>query len=366
MVDPLPPSETPIESTPSALTSQRPPVVPRSGLRPVPRVAAIVVALVLAAGVLLSWLDARHAIQALRIDAAQRFTAAEATSTIVGKTQSQLAAELRDAHAKIALLETRVAESQTQQTALEALYRDLAPSRDDIALTEIEQVLLIATQQLQLAGNVASALTALQLADAKLQRLDRPQFLPLRRAVARDIDALKAIPYVDVAGLAVKLDAAIAAVGALPLARDERIPPNPQEAAAPADEPDWKRLLRSAWADLRQLVRIEVSDRPAAPLVPPAQSYFLRENLRLRLLSARIALLSREDGSYRADVTAADSWLRQYFDLKAKPVQAVQATLKQAVAAPAPSATPDLGRSLEALRVLKLAQERAPGRSPTR
>jgi uroporphyrin-3 C-methyltransferase len=365
MVDPLPPSETPIDSTPSALTSQRPPVAPRSALRPGPRQVAIVVALALAAAVLLSWLDARHSIQALRIDAAQRFTAAEATSTIVGKTQSQLAAELRDAHAKIALLESRVAESQAQQTALEALYRDLAPSRDDIALAEIEQVLLIATQQLQLAGNVASALTALQLADAKLQRLDRPQFLPLRRAVARDIDALKAIPYVDVAGLAVKLDAAIAAVDALSLARDERIPP-PQEPAVPADEPGWKRLLRSAWADVRQLVRIEVSDRPAAPLVPPAQSYFLRENLRLRLLCARIALLSREDASYRADVAAADNWLRQYFDLRAKPVQAVQATLKQAAAAPAPSATPDLGRSLEALRVLKLAQERAPGRAPTR
>ena len=95
----------------------------------------------------------------------------------------------------ITLLETRIAESQTQQAALEALYRDLAPSRDEIALSEIEQVLLVASQQLQLAGNVPSALTALQLADAKLQRLDRPQFVPLRRALARDMDQLKAVPY---------------------------------------------------------------------------------------------------------------------------------------------------------------------------
>ena len=95
----------------------------------------------------------------------------------------ELAAELRDAQAKIALLEARLAESQTQQAALEALYRDLAPSRDEIALTEVEQVLLIASQQLQLAGNVPAALAALQLADAKLQRLERPQFA--RRCAAR-------------------------------------------------------------------------------------------------------------------------------------------------------------------------------------
>ena len=84
------------------------------------------------------------------------------------RATSTLAAELRDAQAKLALLETRLAESQTQQAALEALYRDLAPSRDEIALTEVEQVLLLASQQLALAGNVQSALAALQLADAKL------------------------------------------------------------------------------------------------------------------------------------------------------------------------------------------------------
>ena len=83
------------------------------------------------------------------------------------RRRRRLATELRDAQAKIALLEARLAESQAQQAALEALYRDLAPSRDEIALTEIEQVLLVASQQLQLAGNVQSALAALQLADAQ-------------------------------------------------------------------------------------------------------------------------------------------------------------------------------------------------------
>jgi uroporphyrin-3 C-methyltransferase len=362
------------ETPPDVAVAQDPPAGPaeatyavrKQAARAVSRRLLAAVAAGLLAAVLATWMEGRRSHGNLRTEVAQRLAAVETAGAAVGQAQGQLATELRDAQAKIALLEERLAESQTQQAALEALYRDLAPSRDEIALTEIEQVLLIASQHLQLAGNVPSALLALQLADAKLQRLDRPQSLALRRALGRDIDALKATPYVDVAGLSLKLDQAIVAVDALTLARDERIPPPLPDKGTGADEPLWRRLLRDAWSDLRQLVRIEIADRPAAPLVPPAQNYFLRENLRLRLLSARISLLGRDDASYRADVAAAEDWLKQYFDLRTKPVQALQATLKQAAAAPTAGTLPDLSRSLEALRALKLAQERASGRAATK
>ena len=310
------------------------------------------------------WLDARRTQQLLRSEVAVRLGQVDASTQVAGKAQTQLATDLRDAQAKIALLEARVSESQEQQAALEALYRDLAPSRDEIALTETEQVLLVASQQLQLAGNVSSALSALQLADAKLQRLDRPQFLPLRRALARDIDRLRAMPFVDVPGISVKLEQTLAAVDTLPLAMDERVPvPAAQLSAPDADVSSWRRLVRDLWADVRQLIRIEVADRPAAPLVPPPQQYFLRENLKLRLLSARIGLLNRDDTGFKADISAAELWLRQYFDTRARAVQAMQATLKQMAATPMTADVPDLARTLEAMRVLRLAAERAPGRS---
>jgi uroporphyrin-3 C-methyltransferase len=309
------------------------------------------------------WLDAKRTHRILQTEVAQRLAGVESSTQAAGKAQTQLATDLRDAQAKITLLEARLAESQAQQAALEALYRDLAPSRDEIALSEIEQVLLVANQQLQLAGNVGSALTALQLAEVKLQRLDRPQFVPLRRALARDVDRLKAVPYVDVAGMSLKLDQALGAVDSLTLAMDERLPPPAPDLDAPAaDESPWRRLLREFWDDVRKLIRIEVADRPAAPLVPVAQQYFLRENLKLRLLTARIALLARDDASFQADLAASEAWLRQYFDVRAKPVQAVLATLKNLAMAPMPGDMPDLTRSLEALRVLRLAQDRAPAR----
>ena len=320
------------------------------------------VALLALAAAAVIWLDGRRMQQALRVEIAQRLSGIEASTQATAHAQTQLASDLRDAQAKVTLLEARLAESQAEQAALEALYRDLAPSRDEIAVSEIEQVLLVASQQLQLAGNVPSALTALQLADAKLQRLDRPQFVPLRRALSRDMDRLKAVPFVDIVGMSLKLDQAQAAVDALPLAMDERIPPPAAETTAPADDSPWRRFLRELWGDAKQLIRIEVADRPAAPLVPPPQAYFLRENLKLRLLTARIALLARNDASFAADLAAAEVWLKQYFDTRAKPVQAMQATVKQLAASPMPGETPDLTRSLEALRVLRLAQDRVPSR----
>jgi uroporphyrin-3 C-methyltransferase len=314
--------------------------------------------LLLAIGGAVAWIDARNAQRELRLDFAKKLGEIEAEEQVWRAALKAEQESMREAQAKVALLENRLAESQTQQAALEALYRELAPSRDEWALTEIEQMLILASQQLQFAGNVPSALAALQLADSKLQRLDRPQFVPLRRAVGRDMDRLKAVPFVDVAGVSLRLDQAIAAVDNLPLALEERLPAPPSATAPAKDEPAWRRYWREIWQDMRQLVRVENLDRPEAPLLAPSQQYFLRENLKLRLLSARIALLLRDGSGFRADLTAVDAWLRKYFDTRAEPVQKVQTLVKQAQATDMAIELPDLARSLEAVRVLKLAREK--------
>jgi uroporphyrin-III C-methyltransferase len=334
------------------------PTAPGKSSEPGRRRRWLTIALVvgLAAAVAAVWIDARNRDRQLRTEVAQRLAELDAGDKVLRATVLAAQDSLRDAQAKIALLENRLAESQTQQAALDALYRELAPSRDEWALTEIEQVLLLASQQLQLAGNVSAALAALQLADAKLQRLNRPQFAPLRRALARDMDRLKAVPYVDVPGISLRLDQAIAGVDALPLALEERLPP-PQEAPA-KDEPGWRRFLRDAWQDLRQLVRIENLDRPEAPLLTPPQQFFLRENLKLRLLSARFDLLFHDQANFRADLAAADVWLKKYFDTRAKPVQSLQTLLKELRATDMSTELPGLAGSLDAVRVLQLAREK--------
>lgn len=325
---------------------------------PVSRGLFVVLAVALAVALGLIAVGLRNDQRELKLEVGQRLAAAEAAAADARTRNNELANDLREAQAKLTLLEARVSESQTQQASLEALYRELAPSRDEVALNEIEQVLLLASQQLAIANNVQAALAALQLAEAKLGRFDRPQLVPLRRALARDIDKLKAVPYIDVAGMALKLDQAIGNVASLPLARDERLPAAPSTAAPSTDEAAWSRFLREAWGEIRSLVRVEVADRPAAPLVPPTQEYFLRENLRLRLLSARIALLSHDDAGFKADVTAASAWIKQYFDTRSKGVQSLVSTLTQLAATPMPAELPDVSASLTAVRAVKAARER--------
>src|SRR5690349_1652718 len=307
---------------------------------------------------LYAWYGERQAVRTLRGEVAQRLTAADAAAAQSRERDSDLGNQLRDAQAKLALLEARVAEFQSQQAALEALYRDLAPSRDELALSEVEQILVLASQQLSLAGNVHAALAGLQVADAKLAQLDRPQLGPLRRALLRDMDRLKAVPYVDVAGISIKLDQIIDAIGGLPLAKDERVAP-PAASAPSASDPAWMRFLRGVWNDLHNVIRIEVTDQPPPPLVTPEQSFFLRENLRLRVLSARLALLARDDRSFKADLSAARDWLTGYFDRRNRQVQSTLATLAQLSAISMPGEMPDLAASLDAVRALKSAADRA-------
>ena len=327
----------------------RPPGVSRRAL-------ALALLVVVALGIA-GWLDARRDTAMLREDIARKLTASDTAAAQARDRESKLAGELREAQAKLALLETRLAESQSQQASLEALYRDLTPSRDDLALNEVEQILLIANQQLSLAGNVPAALGALQLADGKLARIDRPGLGALRRTLARDMDRLKAVPFVDVSAITLKLDQAIALVDAVPLARDERLPAPRPEAAA-AELPAWRRALADVWNELRSLVRLETSERPAAPLIAPPEAYFLRENLRLRLTAARIALLARQEASFKADVRAAREWLRQYFDTRTKSVQQLVDSLGQMLATPVTEDLPDLAASLDAVRTAKAAHER--------
>jgi uroporphyrin-3 C-methyltransferase len=343
-------------SRPSAMLESAPPPDPGRRRRWLVIGAGIVLALAIAA----SWIDARNAQRDLRVEIAKRLATIETDeqAALVGQKEAQ--ENLRETQAKIALLESRLAESQTQQAALEALYRELAPSRDEWAITEIEQMLLLASQQLQLAGNVSSALSALQLADSKLQRLDRPQFVPLRRALAHDMDRLKAVPYVDITGLSLRLDQAIAAVDALPLALEQRVPDSRAQAppVSRPDEPAWRRFLRDVWQDVRSLVRIENLDRPELPLLAPQQQFFLRENLKLRLLSARFDLFLRDQAGFRADLAAADAWLQKYFDVRAPSVQSLLTLIKQLQATEMSVEVPDLVRSLEAVRVFKLSRDK--------
>ena len=339
-----------------------PPVTPFA--KPASRGIVAIMAIVLAGVAGLVWLDARNGADTLRSEVNKRLTDEDAALAQAKARDSDQTGDLREAHAKLALLETRMAELQVQQGSLETQYHDIAPSRDEILLTEVEQILVLASQQLSLAANAPAALAALQLADGRLAGSNRAQFTPLRGALARDMEQLRAVPAVDVPGIAVKLERALAGIESLPLAQDERLP-EPAPTPARQRDPAWLSFLRSSWDELKAVVRIEVSDRAAPPLVAPAQQYFLRENLRLRLLAARVALLSRDESSFKSDIAAANAWVKKYFDTRNKTVQALMATLTQLGTTVMPAELPDINTSLTALRTVKASRERIGVRAAT-
>src|SRR5215467_3466186 len=303
------------------------------------------------------WYDSRTRIDDLRGELAQRVRESEADSRDARLSAKQAQEAMREALAKVAQLDLRLSEYQSHQANLEALYQELSRNRDDWVIAEIEQVLTIASQQLQLVGNVPAALTALQTVDARLARSGRPQFLPLRKAFARDIERLKTAPGLDVSGIAVKLDQMIASVDSLPLAQDMRPQPAAPEKVAPKGF--WETLLDDILRELRQLVRIQKVEGSDAALLSPSQAYFLRENLKLRLLNARISLLSRDEAAYRSDLDAAAAWVNRYIDIRSGTGASTAAALKQLRATGTAPLFPTMSESLAAVRGFKAPREGA-------
>jgi uroporphyrin-3 C-methyltransferase len=302
------------------------------------------------------WYDARARIEGLRGELAQRVRETEADSRDARLSAKQAQEAMREALAKVAQLDLRLSEYQNHQTSLEALYQELSRNRDDWVLAEVEQVLTIASQQLQLVGNASAALAVLQTVDARLARSGRAQFLPLRKAFARDIERLKAAPGVDVPGIALKLDQMIASVDSLPLAQDTRPQPAAPAKAAPASW--WDKLIDELLSELRQLVRVQKADGGDAALVSPTQAYYLRENLKLRLLNARISLLARDESTYRGDLEAAGSWVTRYIDTRSAAGASMASGLKELRSTGAGRLFPTMNESLAAVRAYKVPRER--------
>ncbi|MDB5795153.1 MAG: hypothetical protein JWR25_1532 [Noviherbaspirillum sp.] len=328
---------------------------------------------------LAQWWSSQSQIAGLRDEVAQRLRNGDAQTTETRVLVKSVQEAVKEMQGKVSILEGKQLEAQSQQLALEQLYQDLSKNRDDWALAEIEQVLSTASQQLQLAGNVQGALIALQNADSRLARSDKPQFVTIRRALAKDLDQLRALPSIDLTGMALRLDSLIGQIDTMPMLSGER-PAQPvaqpaKSHGAPASgnaagkgpaaktgvmgewltalDVKWTRWSTEMWNEVRQLVRVRNVETSDALLLSPTQAYYARENLKLRLLNARLALLGRNEAAFRSDLVSAQDTINKYFDVRAKQTQAVQLQLRQIQATNLSIDMPTLAESLNAVRNYK-------------
>ena len=241
-------------------------------------------------------------------------------------------ASARETAARVAVFDARLSEISLQRTQLEDLMQSLARSRDENLVVDIESAVRLAQQQAQLTGGVEPLLAALESAEQRVARAAQPRLTPLHRALVRDIERIKSATLSDTSGLLVKLDELVDLADELVIAN--AVAPAGAVATPKRPPPDslttwWQHGLQVVIAEARALVRVSQIEEPDAALLSPEQSFFLRENFKLKLLNARLGLLARQHESSRADLTAASISLTKYFDSSSRKTQNAAALLKQ-------------------------------------
>jgi len=234
--------------------------------------------------------------------------------------------------AKLAVTDAKLAEVALQRTQVEELIQSLSRSRDENLVADIDSAIRLAQQQSQLTGSIDPLLSALKTADVRLARTAQPRLAPLQRAIAHDVARIQATPLSDTPTLLLQLDELALMADDLPIA-NAVVPVRPSETLARKPQEAisvwWLRIWAELQADVKDLVRVSKISEPEAALLSPEQSFFLRENFKLRILNARLGLMSRQIDPARADLATASVVLGRYFAPGARKTQLAAALLVQ-------------------------------------
>ena len=281
--------------------------------------------------------------------------------SVEARTLAQQAEDAaRDAAAKVGVMEARLGEMTAYRSQLEELAHAAMRARDETLAVELEAALRVAQDQTQLTGSVEPLLAALRVAETRLARSSDPRLTPVAKAVTRDLERVRTTSVPDTAGLLARIDQLLRQVDELPMAnsvgtaslkapRQKPAPGKPVAAQASVSESWWVQWWHSITDEADGLLRVSRVERPEATMVNPEQAFFVRENLKLRLQGARLALLARQYEAARADLAAAQSSLGSWFDPSSRRTQSA-ATLLQQIQGLTKSA--DLPRAQESLLAL--------------
>ncbi len=366
-------SDAPVNPSSAAAVVVNP--VPTQPMRMTPILGALCAVSVLASASL--WLKLGNIQEALARQSADATAAA-----VEGRTLAKSANDsVREMATRQALLETRLQEVALQRGQLEDLIQSLSRSQNDNLLVDVDSALRLAQQQANLTGSLEPLLAALKSAELRVQRAAQPRLSPLLRALAKDIDRVRSANVADTPTLLIKLDElvrlmdemplanAVATMATSPKATSATLATRPLKTseAAPVDSgsgvmaawPDWLRHFASAVRhEARSLVRVSRIDTPEAALLSPEQSFFARENMKLKLLNARLALLSRQFDTARNDLASAINLSARYFDPNSRAMSQANGLLMQLQSQLKTAAQPRIDDTLSALATLQASSSK--------
>lgn len=320
-----------------------------AGIASVLAVLALLIAVGTAAGGYYLWTQQQA-------DSGLRQQALQAMAAQAAGLKQDLQASLTEQNQQ---LEVRLQAEQSARAelakALEQLHTELGRDRNAWALAEVRYYLRLANTRLLLLGDVASALRAMELADARVTALASPALHKLRALLSEEIAALKAVPGVDIEGASLSLIALAKQVEALPTIMPTRSEKEAVQtgAKAAADIKDWRAHAAAIWAEMKTLVTIRRTDRPIDALLAPEQMVFLRHNLRLKLEAARLALLQKDTAVYQASLAEVSEWVVAYFNAESAPVKALLEQINKLATLELQPALPDISASLVELERLE-------------
>lgn len=246
------------------------------------------------------------------------------------------------------------------EDATRKAYADISRKRSGWAVSEVEQLLIIANQRLQLAQDYETTVIALQAADHRLHALADPSLTPVRKLLAKEINELQSSDRTDISGLSLRLSGLIDSVESLPVSLQFTYQPTETSGTEEApgtetkakdkkkDSGFWSEFLR----DIKGLVQTRHNVESYKPLLMPKQQYFLRENLKLLLLGAQQALLRNDNDVYLHNLKSAKQWVDQYFDTNTQAIRHLKSELDALSSTKLVRKTPDISASLTLLRKL--------------
>lgn len=250
------------------------------------------------------------------------------------------------------------------------LFHDKGASQppDPMWVSELDASLRLISETLATSGNITGALSMLDVLSARIARTDpKGKLADLSRAIAADRDKLAAAKAADLPGIAAVLDQMVIEVDRLPLISSFEATqlskpkagvaaqPSESSGVSPASGPAslWARVQETLMVRLSEVIRIRRVENPDALFLSPEQGALVAERLRLRLLSARIALMARQDEIALADLAQAEKMLGVAFDGQSEAVVKVRVRLQSARTAIAKLTSPSIEQSLAAIDRLK-------------
>ena len=247
-----------------------------------------------------------------------------------------------------------------------------ATTTDDWRLAEVEYLLRLANQRILISKDAQTALNLLQAADQIVLELGNTQLFTLREAIANDSAAIAMVGELDLDGVFLKLAAQARQIDKLLLLRVPEFTSQPappihnlagaSELAAPVSLTEsWlarlQEIAQSTWAELKSLVVIQQRGSDIKPLLPPEQQYYLRNNLRLLINQAQLALLDGRAIPYRESLTEAVSLLENHFPLEQAANQQMVSELAALAAVKVTADYPDVSDSLIAIKAVFAEQD---------